>query len=221
MLSLPHHNEGAIFLPADVFQSVFSAIDSFVYRCRNDADYTMEQMIGGVEAIMGYDRDDIIGNKKYSFVGLTHLDDQDRVFGLVDAAIERGEPWDIVYRMMHANGGVAWIRERGCAVVENGELSHLQGLIVSAETEVAARADLEKVLGDTQAANGEIVDLTKKITGSIRQLTMLAINARIEAARLGDDGRGFTIVAEEMKRLADQNTKWASIISSKMTQKNL
>jgi hypothetical protein len=176
-------------------------------------------MIGGVKTIMGYDPDDIIGNKNHSFVGLTHDDDQDRVFAAVDAAIEREEPWDIVYRMKHANGGIAWIRERGCAVFENGELSHLQGLVVSAETEVAARADLEKVLNDTQTANSEIVDLTKKITGSIRQLTMLAINARIEAARLGDDGRGFTIVAEEMRRLADQNAKWANIISSKMTQK--
>lgn len=180
----------------------------------------MEHMIGGVNAIMGYDPKDIIGNKVHSFVGLTHDDDKERVFATVDAAIERGEPWDMVYRMKHANGGVAWIRERGSAVFENGELSHLQGLVVSADEEVAAQADLEKLLNETQTANGEIIDLTKKITGSIRQLTMLAINARIEAARLGDDGRGFTIVAEEMKRLADQNAQWASIISKKMTQSN-
>jgi PAS domain S-box-containing protein len=180
----------------------------------------MEHMIGGVNAIMGYDPDDIIGNKVHSFVGLTHDDDKERAFATVDAAIERGEPWDMVYRMKHANGGVAWIRERGSAVFENGELSHLQGLVVSADEEVAAQADLEKLLNETQTANGEIIDLTKKITGSIRQLTMLAINARIEAARLGDDGRGFTIVAEEMKRLADQNAQWANIISKKMTQSN-
>ncbi|MFT6024692.1 MAG: hypothetical protein ACI9PY_002823 [Ascidiaceihabitans sp.] len=201
----------------EVFESVFSVIESFVYRCRNDADYTMEQMIGGVEAIMGYAPSDIIDNKKHSFVGLTHEGDKDRVFAAVDGAIEQREPWDIVYRMRHAKGGVAWIRERGCAVYKDGELSHLQGLVVSADAEVAARADLEKVLSDTQTASNEIIDLTKKITGSNRQLTMLAINARIEAARLGDEGRGFTIVAEEMKRLADQNAKWASVISSKMS----
>ena len=148
---------------------------------------------------------------------MTHDDDKERVFALVDAAIERGEPWDMVYRMKHATGGIAWIRERGCAVYEDGELSHLQGLVVSADAEVATRADLEQVLSDTQTANTEIISLTKKITGSNRQLTMLAINARIEAARLGDDGRGFTIVAEEMKRLADQNAQWANVISSKMS----
>ena len=205
-------------MTSDVFESVFSAIESFVYRCRNDSDYTMEEMIGGVEAIMGYDPADIIGNKTYSFVGLTHEDDQERVFGIVDAAIEKRAPWDIVYRMKHADGGDAWIRERGCAVYQDGALSHLQGLVVSAQEEVSARSNLETVLAETRGANEEIISLTKKITGSNRQLNMLAINARIEAARLGDEGRGFTVVAEEMKRLAEQNAQWAGVISGKIAQ---
>nr|WP_276150786.1 MULTISPECIES: methyl-accepting chemotaxis protein [unclassified Sulfitobacter] len=69
----------------------------------------------------------------------------------------------------------------------------------------------------SRESNSEIIGLTGKITGSIRQLTMLSINARIEAARSGDAGRGFAVVAEEMKKLADQNAEWAYVISEKVS----
>ena len=202
----------------NVYESVFASIDSFVYRCRCDSDYTMEEMSGGVRAILGYDAADIIGNKVYSFVGLTHAEDQERAFATVDAAIEAHKPWDMVYRMKHADGSDAWIRERGCAVFEDGELAHLQGLIVCAADQVASQKELQEVLDATQSLNRDITEVTKEITGSTMQLTMLAVNARIEAARAGDAGLGFAIVAEEMKRLANQNSEWAGIISGMMKQ---
>ena len=74
------------------------------------------------------------------------------------------------------------------------------------------------MLDATQSLNRDITEVTKEITGSTMQLTMLAVNARIEAARAGDAGLGFAIVAEEMKRLANQNSEWAGIISGMMKQ---
>ncbi|WP_298917778.1 PAS domain-containing methyl-accepting chemotaxis protein [uncultured Roseobacter sp.] len=198
----------------DIYESIFATIDAFAYRCRNDDAYTMEFMQGAVQNLTGYAPDDILGNKRVSYVGLTHEADVDRVFKEVDRCIEAGQPWDVAYQLTHADGHLVNVRERGCAIYENGELAFLQGLVTGAAAEIELRETLQETLDSSQSQTLEITELTSKITESLKQLNMLSINARIEAARSGDAGRGFAVVAEEIKSLADQNTKWAQVIHS-------
>lgn len=199
-----------------VFESVFSEIDAFIYRCRNDKDYTMQHMAGGVRRLLGYGPEDIIGNARASYVGLTAEEDKDRVFGEVDAAIEAHQPWDVAYRLTHLNGQHVWVRERGTAVYEDGELTHLQGLVVGAKAEFNLREQLEKQVEDTRVATDDIIGLTGQITSSVKVLSMLSINAGIEAARSGEAGKGFAVVAHEIKTLADRNVVWADKIADQI-----
>lgn len=201
---------------ADVFASIFSAVDALIYRCGNDADYTMQYMSGNVEGITGYPISAILNNARVSWVGLTSDADKERVFADVDAAIEAGRPWDIVYRIKTLNDGERWLRERGCAVYRDGELSHLQGLIVRADEEVAARRRVEEQAAVAEAEKRDIITIADDIIASVTKLTMLSINARIEAARSGDAGRGFAVVAEEISRLAEENTALARSISQRI-----
>lgn len=61
-----------------------------------------------------------------------------------------------------------------------------------------------KRLGESSQEIGEIVDLISDIT---EQTNILALNAAIQAAAAGDAGRGFSVVAEEVQRLAERSAK--------------
>ena len=60
----------------------------------------------------------------------------------------------------------------------------------------------------------QITKITSNINFIAEQTTILALNASIEAARAGESGRGFTVVAEEVRRLAKKTEEFSKEISS-------
>ena len=69
---------------------------------------------------------------------------------------------------------------------------------------VAKTSASDKTLADLAEATGQIGDVVKLIDSIAEQTNLLALNATIEAARAGEAGKGFAVVASEVKTLASQ-----------------
>lgn len=78
-----------------------------------------------------------------------------------------------------------------------------------------------KNIGSLEAESQAIMDITKAINDIAEQTSLLALNASIEAARAGSYGRGFSVVAEEIRKLSEQSTNEAGRITTIIERINI
>lgn len=73
--------------------------------------------------------------------------------------------------------------------------------------------EVSSIINELDLSSKKIGDIIEIITSIAEQTDLLALNAAIEAARAGESGRGFNVVAEEIRKLADESSSAAQEIA--------
>jgi len=192
-----------------VLSVLFSNIPGFVYRCRNDRDWTMEFISNGCRGITGYAPEDFLENRVVVYNDIVHPDHRERLWEKWQALLDRHEVFEDEYPVIAKDGKIRWVWERGRGIFsDDGQLQFLEGFI----TDVTSRKETEEAL----AAKSAELERKSRYYEQLLQTSTDAIHVIDREGRLKEWNQAFLdhlgITAEEAAGMSlwDWNSAWSA-----------
>jgi len=146
--------EEALELSRNRYRSLVANVPGVIYRCLPDEDRMMIYMNTRIEEICGYPHTDFIRNSVRSYESIIHPDDRRDVRDSINRSLSAREPWDIQYRIIHRDGGIRWVQERGRIFSPDDGIRYLDGFIFDITSRRQAEETLEIVNKKLQLLSG-------------------------------------------------------------------
>lgn len=113
------------------YQSLVTNIPGITYRCQLDECWTMLFLSNQVKSITGYTDEELLNNAKLSYESLILIEDKAYHRFEIERGIANNTTWEIEYRILHKDGSIRWVLEKGTAIKNNlNQVQYLDGFIL-------------------------------------------------------------------------------------------
>ena len=131
-----------------MLDSLLNNLEGMVYCCLCDEHWTMVFISQGCRSLTGYEPRDMLYNQRISYEQITHEADRGLVRQRLYTAISGGMHFEAEYRIVHADGSVRWVLERGSPLYNDmGEVEALEGFI----QDITLRKNSEEAAREAEA----------------------------------------------------------------------
>lgn len=128
-LSVNENHSHSLYDKNNLSFTLLSEFSPFtVYVCLNDEHFTMLYLNDKISELTGYDKNEFLSNK-INFTEIYHHDDVKFIFDEVQNALNRKTSFELKYRIIHKNGSIKWVIERGAGVFNGNQLLYIEGYI--------------------------------------------------------------------------------------------
>jgi diguanylate cyclase (GGDEF)-like protein/PAS domain S-box-containing protein len=188
--------------------TLMASLPGMAYRCRNDADYTIEFVSDGIAELTGYPASDFREHRR-QYGPMIHPQDQQPVWEEIQAALGAKRPFELTYRLQTANGQ-RWVWERGQGIHDaGGKLLALEGFV----TDITERKRAEQGLVESEARFRRLAESSPDaVLIHVDQKISFANHAMVDLMRARDEtellGKPSTfMLAPEVAEAALQRTR--------------
>jgi PAS domain S-box-containing protein len=162
-------------------------IPGFSYRCLPEPPWTVLRLTEGIEDLTGHPADSFVQNPVRSFASIIHPGDRASVLREIERAVQRRAPYFLEYRLLHRDGSIRWVSERGRAVCSDEKVAWLDGHVVD-QTEIRQMRQLDEqrreAVARQQAALVSLVTSDAVATGDLEEASKLATELVAEAVNV-------------------------------------
>ncbi len=184
------------------FRTIVENLPGAVYQTDDQENSAMDYLSGGIEEFLGFKPEELVGNPDRTYEMQIHPDEVELVVSNVSQLFENGEPLNLEYRVLHKDGSIRWVHERGQnyqRVDDDGR--QLCGVL----TDITAKKQAEHALESNRA---RLAEQTLELERSNAELDSFA---DIASHDLKEPLRGITnyssFLIEDYEDLLDENGK--------------
>jgi PAS domain S-box-containing protein len=114
------------------YRGLVESIPGIVYQAKCDDLFTTIFISDYFEKVTQFSKEDILYNKKYTWLDLVHPDDRNRIVNCIHEAIKNQSSFEIEYRLLKANSLYIWVSDSGRITYdENNHPVFIQGIMTN------------------------------------------------------------------------------------------
>ncbi|GIZ08639.1 hypothetical protein FUMI01_13660 [Flavobacterium sp. UMI-01] len=136
-------SELAIYESEEKFRLLANNIPGTVYLSENDQNFTKIYLNDEIEKLTGYPKKDFL-EQKLAYTDLIHPEDVAAVIAESALKLAKSEPFHLNYRIIKKNQEIAWVEEFGDAVIKNGKIMYIEGIMLDVSKRKEAEQAIER-----------------------------------------------------------------------------